>query len=52
MAIDISNLVSNLPSNSNNIQIVPNDIINKIYSINGFTNYKEFIYPNNSNVEL
>ena len=31
---------------------MPNDIINKIYSINGFTNYKEFIYPNNSNVEL
>jgi hypothetical protein len=52
MIIDISNLVSNFPLNSNNIQIIPNEIINQIYSINGFNNYKEFIYPNNHNVEL
>ena len=52
MAIDISNLVSNFPLNSNNLQIVPSETINKIYSINGFTNYKEFIYPQNQNIEL
>jgi hypothetical protein len=30
----------------------PNDAIQAIYNINGFNNYKEFIYPNNQNVEF
>jgi len=38
MAIDISNLVSTFPITNNNIQIIPNDNINKNYSIDGFTN--------------
>ena len=52
MVIEISNLVSNFPLNNNNLQIVPSETINKIYSINGFSNYKEFIYPQNKNIEL
>lgn len=49
---DISNLIYNFPLLNNNIQQIPNDAIQAIYNINGFHNYKEFIYPNNQNVEL
>jgi|ERR1700742_6296 len=47
MATDISHLISNFPllKGENHIQLISNETIKNIYSINGFSNYKEFIYP-------
>jgi hypothetical protein len=52
MVNDVAKLIYNFPLNKDNIQQIPNETIQLIYNINGFKNYKEFLYPVSNNVEV
>lgn len=49
---DIANLIYNFPLQTNYIQQIPSEAIESIYRINGFTNYKDFIYSSSNDVKL
>lgn len=52
MTNDVAKLIYDFPLLQNKVQIISRESFEKIYMINGFHYYSEFIYPVNMDVEI